>query len=89
MIPGQEYPDEFSSAQVWANSKDLPYTEMELVGPLVTLKPGESATFEEEWELAELPQPVRTEADVLSAVQSLKKSGLLKPLKPASEKEEK
>jgi hypothetical protein len=80
MIPGEEYPDEASSAQAWCNSADLPYTEMELAGPLVTLKPGASTEFEEEWQLIDLSHPVKTEDDVIRAVRELKQSGYLKPL---------
>lgn len=80
MLPGQEYPDEYSTAQIYVNSPDLPYTEMEIAGPVVTLKPGQSTSLTEEWRLVRLPRPVKTDAETAAAVRLLKQAGHLKPL---------
>ena len=80
MARGEEYPDEYSTAQIYTNSAALPYTEMEVAGPIKTLKPGQSTTLEEEWRLLPLPMTVRTEEDAVRAIRVLKRRGHLKPL---------
>ena len=40
-VPGAEYPDHGSSAEIYTNPDPLPYVELELLGPLRTLKPGD------------------------------------------------
>lgn len=80
MKAGQEYPDQYSIAQIYTHSSDLPYTEMEVAGPLVNLKSGETTHLNEEWRLVRLPKPVRTDADALAAIRILEKAGHLRPL---------
>jgi hypothetical protein len=41
-LPGADYPDQGSSAEVWTNPDPLPYIELEMLGPLYTLKPGDT-----------------------------------------------
>jgi hypothetical protein len=41
-LAGEEYPDRNSSAEVYTNKDPLPYVELEMLGPLKTLKPGDS-----------------------------------------------
>jgi len=41
LAPGARYPDQNSSAEIYTNADPLPYVELELLGPLATLKPGE------------------------------------------------
>ncbi|HKZ69055.1 MAG TPA: hypothetical protein VJ020_03190 [Anaerolineales bacterium] len=48
--PGRPHPDD-CNLETWSNS-DPDYMELEWLGPLVTLQPGESWTFETEWSLA-------------------------------------
>ncbi|MDX1950554.1 MAG: hypothetical protein SFY81_00125 [Verrucomicrobiota bacterium] len=43
-IAGLEYPDNNSSAEIWTNPDPLPYIELELLGPLHTLQPGDQIT---------------------------------------------
>jgi hypothetical protein len=40
-LPGVQYPDAGSSAEVYTNPDPLAYVELELLGPLQTLRPGE------------------------------------------------
>jgi len=40
-VPGAEYPDKGSSAEVYTNPNPLTYVELEMLGPLHTLKPGD------------------------------------------------
>lgn len=58
---GAVYPDLGTRYQTFSNEDML---EMETVGELVTLKPGESAGLNESWELFGNVAPVRTEEDV-------------------------
>jgi len=41
-IEGQEYPDKGSSAEVYTNPNPLTYVELEMLGPLKTLKAGDT-----------------------------------------------
>jgi hypothetical protein len=77
VVEGQEYPDEGCSVEVYTNSKDLPYLEMEVLSPLVTLKPGEEYSTWEEWYVKVLSNPVRAEADIPSAIRELVLAGML------------
>jgi hypothetical protein len=58
---GAVYPDRGTRYQTFSNEDML---EMETCGELVTLKPGESASLVESWELFGGVPDVRTEADV-------------------------
>lgn len=57
---GAIYPDRGTRYQTFSNEDML---EMETVGELVTLAPGQSAELRESWELFGHVEPVRTEAD--------------------------
>jgi hypothetical protein len=65
---GATYPDLGTRYQTFSNEDML---EMETVGELVTLKPGESAELAEAWELFGNVPDVRTEADVERAIRPL------------------
>lgn len=41
-VPGGEYPDKGSSTQVYSNAGDMKYVELETLGPLTTLKAGDT-----------------------------------------------
>lgn len=41
-IPGAEYPDQQSSAEIYTNPDPKPYIELEMLGPVHSLKPGDS-----------------------------------------------
>jgi hypothetical protein len=71
------YPDNGSTVEVYTNDKRLPYIEMEVLGPLVRLKPGEETAYPETWALAKLRRPIRQRADVPGAVAELRGRGLL------------
>lgn len=58
---GAVYPDRGTRYQTFSNEDML---EMETVGELVTLKPGESASLVESWELFGGVPDVRSEADI-------------------------
>ena len=40
-VPGAQYPDKGSSAEVYTNRDPLAYVELEMLGPLATMRPGE------------------------------------------------
>ncbi|MDO8944066.1 MAG: hypothetical protein Q7U75_12835, partial [Desulfobacterales bacterium] len=43
-VAGAEYPDQDSSAEVYTNGGDLKYIELEMLGPLRVMKPGDELT---------------------------------------------
>ena len=51
------------------------YVEMEHVGPLVTLKPGERGTLRERWHVYRLPRPDLTDAELRAFVESQTRGG--------------
>jgi hypothetical protein len=71
------YPDQGSTVEVYTNDKSLPYIEMEVLGPIARLEPGEETDYPETWTLAKLSQPIRQRADVAGAVAELRGRGLL------------
>jgi Domain of unknown function (DUF4380) len=71
------YPDKGSTVEVYTNDKSLPYIEMEVLGPIVHLEPGEETAYPETWALAKLSQPIRQRADVAAALAELRGRGLL------------
>ncbi len=50
-VPGADYPDLGCSAEVFATER---YTELEVLGPLAVLEPGDTTTLAETWELREV-----------------------------------
>lgn len=77
IFKGADYPDEGCSVEVYTNSKELPYLEMEVLSPLVSLKPGEEYSFWEEWSLWILSHPVKVEGDIPGAIRELVLAGIL------------
>jgi hypothetical protein len=60
-VPGETYPDAGSSLEFFTNEL---FTEVETLGPQVTLQPGENVSHTETWFLfGDVPQP-QNEADV-------------------------
>jgi hypothetical protein len=74
---GASYPDQGSTVEVYTSDKTLPYIEMEVLGPLVRLEPGEETSYSETWALAKLSHPIRQRADVPAAVAELRSRGLV------------
>jgi uncharacterized protein DUF4380 len=74
---GATYPDKGSTVEVYTSDKTLPYIEMEVLGPVVRLAPGEETSYPETWALAKLSHPIRQRADVPAAVVELRERGLL------------
>ncbi len=67
-LPGAEYPDMDVNFETFTNHEIL---ELEALGPMATLAPGESVSMPEEWKLyADFP-PCATEADVTARVRPL------------------
>lgn len=71
-----EYPDGGCTVEVYT-SGDLPYMEVEVLSPLVTLQPGESFTFAEDWYAARCPGPIVdcTEVGAVSVPVKARKDG--------------
>ncbi len=53
------------------------YAEMEVMGPVVTLAPGEETTLVEDWFLTRLNQSAKDVPDVIERLKLLQKRGLL------------
>jgi hypothetical protein len=62
---GREYPDRGCNCEVFTNQRML---ELESLGPLQTLGPGERLTHREEWELATVEGPAAADAAGLAAI---------------------
>lgn len=60
-IPGATYPDSDVNFETFSNQQFL---EIESLGPLVTLRPGQTATHAETWTLHRGVKACRTEADI-------------------------
>jgi hypothetical protein len=59
---GAQYPDRNCNVEIFTNSKML---ELETLGPIENVKPGETVTYVEDWHLLRnVPQP-QSEADVM------------------------
>lgn len=75
MIEGEEYPDGGCSVEVFTSDKKLAYLEMEILGPMVTLQPGESTELVERWRLFELTQSVTDDNRVRKAIDGMRGRG--------------
>lgn len=62
---GAEYPDFGCNCETFTNET---FTELEALGPLTTLAPGQSVTQDDEWKLFPNFAPCADEADVLARV---------------------
>ncbi|MDP2991294.1 MAG: hypothetical protein Q8O57_12110 [Kiritimatiellota bacterium] len=71
-IPGATYPDGDVNFETFANQQIL---ELESLGPLVTLQPGQTATHTETWTLHRGVKVCHTEADIDKYVAPLAKPG--------------
>ena len=71
----QTYPDRGDSIELWTDDK-LPYLELEVLSPLVRLKPGKSYHFVEDWYAATCPVPIRNVNDVGVASEALAMRGV-------------
>ena len=49
--PNSDFPDQNSSAEIYTNADPLQYIELELLGPLHTLKPGDTITRKQTYRL--------------------------------------
>lgn len=48
---GAPYPDQGCAQEIWSNPDPLRYMELELLGPIVRLRPGAARTLETRWRL--------------------------------------
>ncbi len=63
--PGAVYPDRGCNVEIFTNQKML---ELETLGPLAKIEPGESAAYVEEWHLIGGVLPPQSEADVVREI---------------------
>jgi hypothetical protein len=50
-----QYPDDGCSQEVWSNPDPYPYMELEILGPVTFLQPGDRCTLTTRWQLERLP----------------------------------
>lgn len=76
---GVTYPDGGCDAAFYTCRADSfgGYAEMEVMGPIVTLKPGEETILVEDWFLTRLNQSAKDDNDVIERLKLLQKRGLL------------
>lgn len=75
---GVTYPDDGCNAQIFTADKAMGgYVEVEALGPITRLKPGESTTLVEDWFLTLLNQKAEDPEDVVERLTLLRKRGLL------------
>lgn len=68
-LPGATYPDKNTNAQVYTSGDDAQaYIEMEILGPLVNLKPGRRITRAMSWRLQRLPHRPDGDAEARALV---------------------
>lgn len=71
VAPGGVYPDGNSPGEVYSNAGDSNYLEMETLGPLAPLRPGQSLTTQIVWRLSRLPAAPASDAEAaLAAVRA-------------------
>ncbi|MCA1596386.1 MAG: DUF4380 domain-containing protein [Chloroflexi bacterium] len=71
LVPDAAYPDKGANAELYTNSKDVPYVEMEQLSPLFNLPPGASGQLTEQWQIRNLRRGVRSDSDVTAALREL------------------
>lgn len=75
MQRGAQYPDGGCSVEVFTSDKEAGYVEMEILGPLVELEPGDSTELTEKWRIFRLTQPVTSEDRVIKAINGMRGKG--------------
>lgn len=75
MKENEDYPDGGCSVEVFTSEDKLGYVEMEILGPIVTLRPGEHAELSERWRIFQLTQPVTDENRVIKAIDGMRSKG--------------
>ena len=78
-LVGVTYPDGGCDAKFYTCGTKYPdcYAEMGVMGPIVTLKPGEQTALIEDWFLTRLNQSAKDIPDVIERLKLLQKRGLL------------
>ena len=75
MQEGVEYPHGGCSAEVFTSDEKLGYLEMEILGPIVELNPGEETALVEEWRLYRLSQPVKDKGWIPKSINGMRGKG--------------
>jgi len=55
---GKSYPDNEARVAVYMNHKELPYLEVEVMGPIIELAPDESTSFSIDWGMTQAHAPI-------------------------------
>jgi hypothetical protein len=65
------YPDDGCSVQVYTNNKDIKgeaFLELEVLGPMIPLKTGDSSKLKETWKIFDLPETVKDKQQFLNII---------------------
>lgn len=78
-VAGVTYPDDGCDAAFYTCGTNMAggYAEMEVMGPIVRLQPGEETELIEDWFLSRLNQSAKDIPDVLARLELLQRRGLL------------
>ena len=78
-LVGVTYPDNGCDAEFFTAARSYAggYAEMEIMGPLVKLKPGEETQIIQDWFLSRLNQSAKDNPDVIERLKLLQKRGVL------------
>ncbi|MBN1780958.1 DUF4380 domain-containing protein [bacterium] len=68
---GKPYPDNEARVAVYVSERELPYMEVEVMGPIVELAPGESTSLSLDWGIARAEAPVLDVNDIGVVTQGL------------------
>jgi len=75
---GVVYPDDGCNMEVFTADKAMgAYVELEVLGPVVELKPGETTQLVEDWFISLVNQSAKDPADVVERLRLLQKRGLV------------
>lgn len=70
-----DFPDNGSTCEVFTSKPQLGYVEMEILGPVVDLKPGEETELVGKWHVFKLSQPVKDANRALKAIKGMQGRG--------------
>lgn len=79
VAPSDTYPDGGCNVEIFTADKSIGgiYVEMEVLGPVLKLKPGEQSQIIEDWYLTKLGDRPKSVDDVIKGLELMKKQGLL------------
>lgn len=79
VAPSDTYPDGGCNTEIFTGNETIAgvYVEMEVLGPVLKLKPGEQTQLIEDWYLTKLDKGPKNASDVVAGLKVMKNQGLL------------